>query len=66
MMVRMVTSDPKYLSQSLAIPLIVSLVDGYALPLRVDNNVGCGVPGCEVDLGPDCIPLRCFKIEQPS
>ena len=32
----------------------VSLVDGYDLPVRIDNNVGCGVPGCEVDLGPNC------------
>ncbi|KAJ7628698.1 thaumatin [Roridomyces roridus] len=32
----------------------VSLVDGYNLPMRIDNNVGCGVPSCPVDLGPDC------------
>ncbi|KAJ7846051.1 thaumatin-like protein [Mycena olivaceomarginata] len=24
----------------------VSLVDGYNLPMRVDNNVGCGIPSC--------------------
>ncbi|KAG1823700.1 thaumatin [Suillus subaureus] len=32
----------------------VSLVDGYNLPVSVTNNVGCGVPSCPVDLGPDC------------
>jgi len=32
----------------------VSLVDGYNLPVRIDNNVGCGVASCPVDLGPDC------------
>ena len=35
-------------------PLVVSLVDGYNLPLRISNNVGCGVADCPVDLGPDC------------
>ncbi|KIP10799.1 hypothetical protein PHLGIDRAFT_115150 [Phlebiopsis gigantea 11061_1 CR5-6] len=32
----------------------VSLVDGYNLPVRIDNNVGCGIPSCPVDLGPNC------------
>ena len=32
----------------------VSLVDGYDLPMRIDNNVGCGVAKCAVDLGPNC------------
>ncbi|KAJ7791815.1 Osmotin thaumatin-like protein [Mycena olivaceomarginata] len=32
----------------------VSLVDGYNLPMRIDNNVGCGIPSCPVDLGPNC------------
>ncbi|KAJ7736257.1 thaumatin [Mycena metata] len=32
----------------------VSLVDGYNLPVRIDNNVGCPVPTCGVDLGPIC------------
>ncbi|KAJ7913853.1 thaumatin-like protein, partial [Mycena leptocephala] len=36
------------------IPLKVSLVDGYNLPMRIDNNVGCAIPSCPVDLGPDC------------
>jgi hypothetical protein len=37
----------------------VSLVDGYNLPMRIDNNKGCPVPKCGVDLGPDCpAPLK--------
>ncbi|KAF5325500.1 hypothetical protein D9619_009729 [Psilocybe cf. subviscida] len=32
----------------------VSLVDGYNLPLRINNNVGCPVADCPVDLGPNC------------
>ncbi|KAF6752653.1 thaumatin-like protein [Ephemerocybe angulata] len=32
----------------------VSLVDGYNLPVRIDNTAGCAVPDCPVDLGPDC------------
>ncbi|KAI0708793.1 thaumatin-like protein [Fomitopsis betulina] len=32
----------------------VSLVDGFNLPMRIDNNVGCGIPSCPVDLNPDC------------
>ncbi|KAJ7055586.1 thaumatin [Mycena amicta] len=32
----------------------VSLVDGYNLPMRIDNNVGCPVGACAVDLGPNC------------
>ncbi|KAJ7846186.1 thaumatin [Mycena leptocephala] len=35
----------------------VSLVDGYNLPMRIDNNVGCGIPSCPVDLGPNCPAL---------
>ena len=34
--------------------LAVSLVDGYNLPMSVNNNAGCGVPLCGVDLGPNC------------
>ena len=33
---------------------LVSLVDGYNLPLRIINNQGCGVADCPVDLGPNC------------
>ena len=29
----------------------VSLVDGYDLPMRISNNVGCPVADCPVDLG---------------
>jgi len=32
----------------------VSLVDGYNLPMRITNNVGCHVADCPVDLGPNC------------
>ena len=32
----------------------VSLVDGYNLPVRIDNNKGCGIADCPVDLGPNC------------
>ena len=34
--------------------MVVSVVDGYNLPMRIDNNVGCGIPSCPVDLGPNC------------
>jgi hypothetical protein len=37
----------------------VSLVDGYNLPVRIDNDKGCPVPECAVDLGPNCpAPLK--------
>ncbi|KAG5637268.1 hypothetical protein H0H81_005201, partial [Sphagnurus paluster] len=37
----------------------VSLVDGYNLPMRISNNVGCPVAECAKDLGPDCpAPLK--------
>ncbi|KAF9255160.1 Osmotin, thaumatin-like protein [Marasmius fiardii PR-910] len=37
----------------------VSLVDGYNLPARISNNVGCPVAECAKDLGPDCpAPLK--------
>ncbi|TFK75743.1 thaumatin-like protein [Pluteus cervinus] len=32
----------------------VSLVDGYNLPMRITNNVGCPTAECAVDLGPNC------------
>ncbi|KAF9485657.1 thaumatin-like protein [Pholiota conissans] len=32
----------------------VSLVDGYNLPMRISNNVGCPVADCPKDLGPNC------------
>ncbi|KAI0801783.1 thaumatin-like protein [Irpex lacteus] len=37
----------------------VSLVDGANLPIRIDNNKGCPVASCPVDLGPNCpAPLK--------
>lgn len=37
----------------------VSLVDGYNLPMRIDNTKGCGIASCPVDLGPNCpAPLK--------
>ncbi|KAJ2922124.1 hypothetical protein H1R20_g14975, partial [Candolleomyces eurysporus] len=37
----------------------VSLVDGYNLPVRITNNVGCPVAECATDLGPNCpSPLK--------
>ncbi|KAH9171342.1 thaumatin [Lactarius sanguifluus] len=38
--------------------LVVSLVDGYNLPMRIDNNVGCGALLCGVDLGLNCLPIK--------
>ncbi|EIW53453.1 Osmotin thaumatin-like protein [Trametes versicolor FP-101664 SS1] len=32
----------------------VSLVEGYNLPVRIDNNKGCRVSDCPIDLGPNC------------
>ncbi|KAF8878090.1 thaumatin-like protein [Infundibulicybe gibba] len=32
----------------------ISLVDGYNLPARIDNNKGCHIADCPVDLGPNC------------
>ncbi|KAI0629413.1 thaumatin-like protein [Trametes polyzona] len=32
----------------------VSLIDGYNLPVRIDNDKGCPVADCSVDLGPNC------------
>ncbi|KAJ6589792.1 Osmotin thaumatin-like protein [Mycena sp. CBHHK59/15] len=31
----------------------ISFVDGYNLPLRIDNTRGCPTPACAVDLGPN-------------
>jgi len=42
-----------YVSRS-TIPT-VSLVDGYNLPMRINNNKGCPVPECAHDLGPNCM-----------
>ncbi|KAJ6500259.1 thaumatin [Mycena vulgaris] len=32
----------------------MSLVDGYNLPVRIDNTAGCPIPECAVDVGPNC------------
>ena len=32
----------------------VSLVDGFNIPMRVENNKGCHVADCPVDLNPNC------------
>ncbi|KAK7053526.1 thaumatin [Favolaschia claudopus] len=32
----------------------ISFVDGYNLPIRIDNDRGCPTPDCAVDLGPNC------------
>ncbi|KDQ20877.1 hypothetical protein BOTBODRAFT_169585 [Botryobasidium botryosum FD-172 SS1] len=32
----------------------ISLVDGYNLPAKITNNVGCEEASCPVDLGPNC------------
>jgi len=37
----------------------VSLIDGYNLPMSIDNDAGCDLVRCSVDLGPKCPkPLR--------
>ncbi|KAF8259105.1 thaumatin-like protein [Lactarius quietus] len=37
----------------------VSLVNGFNLPMRIDNNAGCSVPLCGVDFGSNCpAPLK--------
>ena len=41
-------------STALRLRIPVSLVDGADLPMRIDNNVGCPVADCPVDLGPTC------------
>ncbi|KAI0787893.1 thaumatin [Fomes fomentarius] len=37
----------------------VSLVDGYNLPMRINNNKGCSVADCPVDLGPNSNNPNC-------
>ena len=38
----------------LSTSVIVSVVDGYNLPMAVTNDKGCTVASCPVDLGPNC------------
>lgn len=33
----------------------VSLVDGFNLPMRIENSVGCPVADCPVDVNPKCV-----------
>lgn len=33
---------------------LVSLVDGFNLPIRVDNDASCPVPECPVDIDLTC------------
>jgi hypothetical protein len=33
---------------------VVSLVDGFNLPVRISNTGGCGVAECTVNLNKDC------------
>ena len=44
----------------------ISLIDGYYLPARIDNDVGCHVAGCEVDLGPNCMSIPSILLPPPS
>ena len=37
-------------------------MDGFNLPMRIDNNQGCPVADCPVDLGPNCMFHRFIKI----
>ncbi|KAF8266199.1 hypothetical protein EI94DRAFT_1803464 [Lactarius quietus] len=32
----------------------ISLVNGFNMPMRIDNSANCGVPECSVDLGANC------------
>ena len=48
------TPHESYHKHVLTHHFLVSLVDGYDLPMRVDNNVECPVADCPVDLGPSC------------
>ena len=34
--------------------IVVSIVDGYNLPMKIINDAGCPTPSCPVDLGPNC------------
>lgn len=40
---------------------VVSVTDGFNLPMRITNNKGCTIADCPVDLVPDCpAPLKAF------
>lgn len=50
----LLSSIESYVCSFQSLLFTVSLVDGSDLPMRIDNNVGCPVPDCPVDLGPTC------------
>ena len=41
----------------------MSLVDGYNIPMKITNNVGCDESDCSTDLGPDCKWIHGFIIQ---
>lgn len=45
-------------SQLCACVLLVSLVDGYDLPMSITPNASCPVASCPVDLGPICMSIH--------
>ena len=51
------SAEHRHLTSFLLLSCTASLVDGYNLPLRITNSVGCPVADCPVDLGPGC---TCF------
>ncbi|KAF8259023.1 Osmotin thaumatin-like protein [Lactarius quietus] len=39
----------------------ISLINGFNVPMRINNNANCGVPECSVDLGANCnLPAEGF------
>ncbi|KAF8268200.1 thaumatin [Lactarius quietus] len=43
----------------------ILLVNGFNLPMRINNSAGCGVPECNVDLGANC-PIQLQEAYQPT
>ncbi|KAF8265819.1 Osmotin thaumatin-like protein [Lactarius quietus] len=43
----------------------ISLINGFNIPMRIDNNGDCGVPQCSVDLGANC-PTPLQEHNKPS
>ena len=54
------SAEHRHLTSFLLLSCTASLVDGYNLPLRITNSVGCPVADCPVDLGPGCTCLFFF------
>ncbi|KAF8259025.1 thaumatin-like protein [Lactarius quietus] len=46
----------------------ISLINGFNMPMRIDNTADCGVPGCNVDLSANCqsCPLPLQEPYQPT